>query len=120
MIHACAMKYVNDAQILNQLIGCMMEDNRDITANAEKCSKSLEVDWKPIQDCSQSKEGGELLAVLGDDTNSLKPAVHFIPTIQINGSQDNQKLILKNLPKAICELYKKEDSVAASSLCDTN
>ena len=120
MIHTCAMKYVTNADTLNKLIGCMMLDNRDIIANAEKCSKSFEVDWKHVQDCSQSKEGGELLAAIGDDTSSLKPKVHFIPTIQINGSQDNQKLILKNLPKAICELYKKEDSDAASKLCDTN
>jgi len=120
MIHACAVKHVKDSRVLNKLIGCMMQDNRDIKANAEKCIISHEVNWKQIQSCSESKEGGELLAVLGDDTKSLKPRVHFIPTVQINGSQDNQKLMLKDLSKAICELYKQKDNSAATSLCDTN
>ena len=101
----------------------MMEDNYQIIQGDEKCSTNLDADTKQkIQDCSKSKEGGELLAMYGDDTNSLKPKVQFIPTIQINGSQDDQKLMLKNLLKAICQFNKHlhKDNAANPSICDTN
>ncbi len=107
MIQACAIQYVKDDQVLNELIGCMMADNMDVLGSAEKCANSHKVDWLSIKACSESKEGGELLAMYGDDTNSLKPSVHFIPTVQLNGSQDEQKLILKNLPLAICQHLSK-------------
>lgn len=118
MIHACAIKHVKDSRVLNKLIGCMMQDNRDLKANGEKCSMLNNINWKLIETCLDSKEGGELLALVGDDTNSLTPRITFIPTVQINGSQDNQKLMLKNLSKAICELYKQKDNSPDTTICD--
>ena len=95
-----------------------MQDNRDLKANGEKCSMLNNINWKLIETCLDSKEGGELLALVGDDTNSLTPRITFIPTVQINGSQDNQKLMLKNLSKAICELYKQKDNSPDTTICD--
>lgn len=105
MIHACAIKYVKDQNVLNELVGCMMNDNNDVKSNAQQCAQSHKVGWTPIKACSESPEGGELLAMHGDDTHSLKPSVHFIPTIQVNGSQDEQNQLLKNLAKAICQVH---------------
>ena len=120
MIHACAIQYVKDQSVLNELIGCMMQDNKDIKSNAEKCAKSFSVDYLPIQACSETKEGGDLLAMHGDDTHSLKPGVQFIPTVQINGGQKEQSLMLKNLPKAICHVFEKskESADISSKICD--
>ena len=42
----------------------------------------------------------------GDDTNSLKPKVSFIPTVLLNGSQDRQKELLKKLQREICMAFK--------------
>lgn len=117
MIHACAIQYVKDQKLLNELIGCMMDGNMNVKENAENCAKSHKVDWLALEACLGSKEGGQLLAMHGDDTHSLKPGVRFIPTIQINGSQDGQNQFLKNLAKAICEIHKKIQTTSESP-CD--
>ena len=53
--------------------------------------------------------GGNLLAEFGEVTNRLKPAVTFIPTVVLDGSQDNQKGLLKNLLKFVCKAYEGAD-----------
>ena len=106
MIHACAVKYVKDQNLINEYIGCMMDNNRQLEEAGQKCATKLgHIDWSVISKCSQSIEGGTLLASLGDDTHSLKPSVSFIPTIQMNGSQQQQNILLKDLTKAVCESF---------------
>lgn len=51
----------------------------------------------------------------GDDTNSLKPKVSFIPTVLLNGSQDRQKELLKKLQREICMAFKGSEKPKA---CD--
>ena len=84
----------------------MMDNNRDLKEAGQKCAEKLgNIDWQSISACAEGAEGGTLLAHLGDDTHSLKPSVTFIPTCQINGSQDGQKLMLKDLKRAICNVF---------------
>ena len=110
MIHACSIYYIKDQNLLNQVIFCMMENNRDMKAAGQSCADKLGLDWQSVLKCSENHEGGNLLAAIGDDTNSLKPSVSFIPTVQLNGSQERQKLMLKDLSKAICEMLDGEKS----------
>lgn len=118
MIHACAINYVKDQNVLNELIGCMMDRNMNVKENAKNCASTHKVDWIALEACFESKEGGQLLAMHGDDTHSLKPGVRFIPTIQINGSQDGQSQMLKQLDKAVCEIHKKASQSTDKSPCD--
>ena len=70
-----------------------------------QCAEIAEVEWDPIEKCSNSREGAELLKANGEETSSLDPRVSFIPTIVINHSQGVQKDILKNLMKEVCKVY---------------
>ena len=104
-IHACAVQYVRNQDLVNEYIGCMMDNNRDLKEAGQKCAEKLgNIDWPSISTCAEGAEGGKLLAHHGDDTHSLKPSVTFIPTAQLNGSQDGQKLMLKDLKRAICNV----------------
>jgi len=115
MIHACAIKHVSNQGDLVSLIGCMIKDNMNPKVAGESCSNELNIDWQNILKCTESTEGGELLAMHGDDTNSLKPKVSFIPTVLLNGSQDRQKELLKKLQREICMAFKGSEKPKA---CD--
>ncbi len=65
-----------------------------------------DVHWETIRRCTSGREGQDLLAAAGRDTHALRPKVSFIPTIVIDGSQDNQKGILKNFTRELCRAYK--------------
>ncbi len=71
------------------------------------------MNWDEIEKCTNGPEGGDLLASHGEDTHSLRPRVSFIPTVQVDGSQDGQNLMLKNLVKVVCNAYKGEDKPQA-------
>lgn len=62
----------------------------------------------PILNCAKGKKGSQLLKKHGEKTNALNPPVSFIPTIEINGSQDLVPLskILKDLKQSVCNLFK--------------
>lgn len=62
----------------------------------------MKIDPDPIANCAVNANGSALLKKHGDDTNILKPT--FIPTITLNGSKDNQMLILKNFLLEVCKL----------------
>lgn len=105
MIHTCALHYISESAKLVEYINCMMGDNYDPMQAGQSCASQLDIEWSPIEACARGKEGQKMLAVVGDDTHSLRPRVTFIPTIVLNGSQDNQKMILKNLLKEVCRKY---------------
>lgn len=53
---------------------------------------------------SFSPHGAELLKMHGELTHALRPAVSFIPTITLNGSQGRQASILKDLLQEVCKV----------------
>lgn len=105
MVHACAIKYVAKPALLMEYVKCMMNDNYEPKTAGAKCAESLGIDWSVIDKCVDSREGQELLAMYGDDTHSLRPKISFVPTILLDGSQNGQKDILKNLRLQICRMY---------------
>ena len=71
-----------------------------------QCATEMGIEWSPIEQCWKSIRGQELLAGHGDATHALRPGVSFIPTIVLDGSQGNQKAILKNFLTEVCKAYK--------------
>ena len=86
-------------------IACQKDERFFSFQAGRKCAEQLGIDWPTIQRCVSDREGQDFMASIGDDTNSLRPRVSFIPTIQINGSQDGQKQILKNFMLELCRRY---------------
>lgn len=104
MIHACAIKYVQDQHKIIEYIACMISNNREPQTIAKSCAEQHGINWAPILACAETKEGGQLLAMHGDDSLSLR--MTFIPTVQIDGSQNQQSLILRDLHQVVCKAYK--------------
>lgn len=73
-----------------------------------QCGEHYNIDHMPILNCAKGKKGSQLLKKHGEKTNALNPPVSFIPTIEINGSQDLVPLskILKDLKQSVCNLFK--------------
>jgi hypothetical protein len=84
----------------------MIDNAREAKAGGQKCAGQLNIDWDPILACTEDEEGGRLLAMAGEESNSLRPKMTFVPTVIVDGSQDNQSLMLKNLDQVICKAYK--------------
>ena len=70
-----------------------------------QCAAEVGANGDEIEECSNNKEGSELLKNYGVETHSLQPTVTFIPTVVLNKSQGYQKDILKNLLKEVCSAY---------------
>ncbi|XP_066985793.1 uncharacterized protein [Macrobrachium rosenbergii] len=85
---------------------CMFSQKNPAQAGS-KCSEKIGIDWKPLEDCAKSDLGAELLYQNGVKTASLKPRVHFIPTIVIDGHYDNYQLRVSLLAfkSQICNMY---------------
>ena len=64
------------------------------------------MNWEVIRRCASGREGQDLLAAAGRDTQALRPKVSFIPTITLEGSQENQKDMLKNFLRELCRVHK--------------
>lgn len=101
-IHACAIDSLNNMIASVKMTECMIEDNMDADEALSRCAKIMKIDPDPIANCAVNANGSALLKKHGDDTNILKPT--FIPTITLNGSKDNQMLILKNFLLEVCKL----------------
>lgn len=54
--------------------------------------------------CSESPHGAELLKVHGDETNALRPKMSFVPTVTLDGMQNYQGAILKDLFGEVCKV----------------
>lgn len=76
-----------------------------------QCAQLLNIDFKPILECANDIKGSQLLKSYGEKTNSLRPSVRFIPTIELNGNQNivPQTAILKDLRKSVCQVLNNAD-----------
>lgn len=102
--HACAVKQL-DSKISVPLVVCLMEHNYDTKNGLVKCAKKLGITYSDIDSCAEGKEGDHLLYLFGELTHDLSPAVYFIPTVEIEKSQERFRKSLRNLHDEICEEY---------------
>ncbi|KAJ8913188.1 hypothetical protein NQ315_009025 [Exocentrus adspersus] len=107
-IHSCVIEHVKDPLSQLKYIACMITDNMIPEDAGEKCAHDVDVDFSPVIECARNTKGSQLLKRYGERTNSLKPAVSFIPTIELNNSQNivSQTAILKDLSQSVCQIFK--------------
>lgn len=107
-IHACSIKYISNPMLIVKYVACMIRNNMIPEDIGDRCAREYDIDFAPIIKCAKSKEGSLLLKDYGIRTHDLDPPVHFIPTVELNGSQEivSLALILKSLSKAVCGLLK--------------
>ncbi|XP_040573344.1 GILT-like protein 1 isoform X3 [Lepeophtheirus salmonis] len=104
MVHACAIQYV-ELPILADYINCMTKISEDPINAGKTCSESLSLPWTKIQKCVSTLEGEILLAQYGEITHALTPKLTSVPTVELNGSQDNQDALINDLKGSVCSAY---------------
>ena len=75
------------------------------TNAGRSCAEKLKIEFDRIEFCARSEEGRSLHYKAGVMTDKVGPPVSFIPTIEIESSQHNQKTILKAFDKEICRIF---------------
>jgi len=116
--HACVDKKVEDPAKKLEIIKCMISDNYEPENSAKKCASEGGIDFEEIQTCASGSEGQELHYQAGLKTEALNPKVSFIPTIEIDESQNSQKAILKNLLKEVCAVYSSKYLTTSEKLAN--
>lgn len=107
IIQTCAIKLLPDIGKSLALIQCM-ESYSASQAAGPKCARRQGIDYKKIEECVQSKQGNTWQHEMARRTDSLKPPLHFVPWITVNGvyTRENQSRALNNLLGLVCDLYK--------------
>jgi len=109
--HACSNNYIQDTALKLDFIRCMMLNNYSPRSAVERCGAEHGVDISSILACGDGAEGPQLHAHAGQLTHKLRPKMTFVPTIELNGLQRNQRQILTNLKSKICKLYKGDSLI---------
>ncbi|KFB53718.1 AGAP009747-PA-like protein [Anopheles sinensis] len=104
IIHACVVEAVHDPHKQLAMVACMIRDNLIPRDAFIGCAKQHGVEIESIQKCYDSPHGEELLKIHGEATHALRPAVSFIPTVTLDGAQNDQKAILKDLFGSVCQV----------------
>lgn len=113
-MHACAIKYIPKAAITPFII-CTMSTTDPPNAG-QKCARSLQVDFTPIQSCLTSGEGDQLMYNYGLQTDNLKPPHEYVPWILFDGyynGDDNDKAGT-DLVRVICSKLRHAPEVCNS------
>ncbi|XP_064099324.1 gamma-interferon-inducible lysosomal thiol reductase-like isoform X1 [Macrobrachium nipponense] len=106
MVHACVTNIVKDQTKQLSIVHCMIDKNMQPLVAGQKCVESHKERWVDVENCVNSDQGASILKHMGDMTHNLKPKVSFIPTITIDGSQDDQKHVLQDFHKVLCRRFK--------------
>ncbi|XP_047099441.1 GILT-like protein 1 [Schistocerca piceifrons] len=109
-IHSCAIAHVQDQTSLLNLAECTIRNQTDPEARLIECATDLGIEVSPIEDCAKSTNGSRLLKLNGDKTKELNPPLTDLPTITLNGRQDEQQQLLTNLWNEICKVLQPKPS----------
>ncbi|XP_047477060.1 gamma-interferon-inducible lysosomal thiol reductase-like isoform X2 [Penaeus chinensis] len=106
IVHACVTNIIKDEAKQIAIVHCMIDRNEQPMVVGKKCVEKHGEKWESISSCVTSDKGASILKHMGEMTHRLKPGVTFIPTITIDGSQEDQKHILLDFHKVLCKRYK--------------
>ena len=70
-----------------------------------QCAEIHGVNWVPIQNCSSSIEGAQLLVQHGDATHNLRPKMTTVPHVLLNGRHIKSDEALTNFKHILCSDY---------------
>ena len=112
LIETCAIALLKNISVSFPFIHCYegnTERSRDPqpAAIAQKCAKSLGIDYAPIEECVSGPQGNELEHQMALKTDALKPQHQYVPWVTINGKHTEklQNEAERNLLALVCEFY---------------
>lgn len=112
LIETCAIELLKNITVSFPFVHCFEENTeRSQEPNpaeiAEKCAKSLKIDYAPIEACVSGPQGNELEHKMALKTDALKPQHQYVPWVTINGkhTEKMQRKAENNLQELVCEFY---------------
>lgn len=107
-LHACAIKLATSRSQTLQFVECLINRFFKLDHYAEGCARSSDYDWTAMVSCSESEEMIGVMELYGNMTEALQPSLTFVPTITMDGSQDNQLQLRKNLLPTLCSHFREK------------
>lgn len=105
IIHACTIETITDPELRLNAIACMIKDNIKPLDALKTCLENQPSEHtEKIIKCFGSPHGAELLKVYGEETDALRPKMSFVPTVTLDGMQNYQGAILKDLFSEVCKV----------------
>lgn len=112
LIETCAIALLKNISVSFPFIHCF-EENTEKSEDpqpaeiAEKCAKSLGIDYSPIGTCVSDLQGNSLEHQMAVKTNALEPQHQYVPWVTLNGKHTEklQREAEKNLLKLVCKYY---------------
>lgn len=112
LIETCAIALLKNISVSFPFIHCF-EENTEKSEDpqpaeiAEKCAKSLGIDYPPIETCVSGPQGNSLEHQMAVKTNALKPQHEYVPWVTLNGKHTEklQREAENNLLKLVCKYY---------------
>merc|ERR1719356_1556400 len=88
-----------------------MESYRDgasLEMGSYDCASRLNIDMKPIRECTKGKQGNKVMLQVGEATESLQPPHEYVPWVTLNGehSEESEQDAEKgegNLLRQVCD-----------------
>jgi len=108
-VHACALaKFPKESTLA--WVKCTMSKNSPHEAGSA-CAQELGLNFEPVDACSTSQEGDDLLAAMGVRTKILNPKATFVPWINLNDVHNDAAF--NDLKGEVCKAYTGANKPAA-------
>lgn len=114
ILHACGIKYSKDVTQALNFASCLM---RAPTSGAQ-CAALAELDYTPIDACSKTVEGQNLVQQHGVETLTLKPTLTFVPWVIMDKNWEDSKQwnSLANLGSVVCSHVRFSSPACSANL----
>ena len=83
-------------------IACLMDKQHSLQQDGPACVAAGGLSWQEQADCAAADASYTEALQFGELTSALDPALTFVPTITLDGSQDGQLGLFTDLLNTVC------------------
>ena len=101
----CVAKAVGSEAARVSVISCLMDKQHSLHTDGAACVAAAGLSWQEQTDCAASQQSYDAALQFGELTDALEPAVTFVPTITLDGSQGSvsqQYALFTDLLNTVC------------------
>ncbi|XP_043198441.1 gamma-interferon-inducible lysosomal thiol reductase-like [Amphibalanus amphitrite] len=102
---ACVADAVSAEAVRVGVISCLMDKQRSLHRDGPACVAAVGLDWEAQTGCAAGDQSYQQALQFGQQTDALQPALTFVPTITLDGSQgsaDQQEALFTDLLNTVC------------------
>ena len=102
---ACAARAAGSSALQEGVVACLMDKQNSLHWEGQACVEAAGLSWSEQTACAESDASYQQALQNGQLTAELEPAVTFIPTVTLDGSQGSpaqQRALLSDLLDTVC------------------